>query len=435
MAFRISENVVCGELFNTRKNSVHGWLGLRGFRRPLTLDLTGNPSDDLVGKHIRFKLRGLPDDDDEPESDDPPEAEKARLEQAGLAGLAWQQIGPTGVITAARRVRAPDCSIEELLLRCKLGEPPPTPWKPCLTIEWFSQNGRVLVELVDPEIEFVNEDAKESPAGAKTAEHEPSDDAPQSSDDAASLDSEYDPDVASDPFEDLDEFDLPDLSVAGNQDAADDDQGADVRFDADGECDEDECDECGESWNVVPKDLQRELDAQSRELDRALRSDEENEVVRELELMDDLIENGDGEPLGTLFDEVVKLPSPDSLDEAGAEETLKILLAKLALYGIAFDMCPHFNARDAYRLLVEEFCQEECAYRELRGTQWVQHFSTYEHCPQCEAQFDREYEEYKAEHPDEHPPPEQGDRPEDKTGGPGRDNNDGNLGSDESPEP
>jgi hypothetical protein len=34
MAFRLGEHVVCGEIINTQKNSVHGWLGLRGVEQP-----------------------------------------------------------------------------------------------------------------------------------------------------------------------------------------------------------------------------------------------------------------------------------------------------------------------------------------------------------------------------------------------------------------
>src|SRR5690606_36232644 len=97
----------------------------------------------------------------QPPPDEAPdeEAEQHRPEAIGLKGLAWMQIGPTGLITADRQVRVSDCPPEEPYIRCKLDEPPPMAWKPCLTLEWYSQNGRVLVELVDPEIEWVETDA------------------------------------------------------------------------------------------------------------------------------------------------------------------------------------------------------------------------------------------------------------------------------------
>jgi hypothetical protein len=57
----------------------------------------------------------------------------------------------------------------------------------------------------------------------------------------------------------------------------------------------------------------------------------------------------------------------------------------LARCGVSLAVCHHFTPREAYRLLIEEICVEERAYRELQGTQWVQTFMTSEYCPQCEA--------------------------------------------------
>ena len=58
MALQLSDLVVCGEIFNTSKNTVHGWLGLRDQERAVHLQLTGNPEPDLVGRHIRFESKG-----------------------------------------------------------------------------------------------------------------------------------------------------------------------------------------------------------------------------------------------------------------------------------------------------------------------------------------------------------------------------------------
>lgn len=381
MAIRLGDVVVCGELFNTRKNCVHGYLGFRGFPRSLVFELTGNPSPDLAGKHIRFKVRGLPEDEaesgDSEGSDDSARSEKAWLKETGLPRFIWRQIGPTGTITAARQVRVSDCPPKEFYLRCKLDEPPPTIWKPCLTIEWYGQNGRMLVEMVDPEIEFV-EDEEETDSTAAASDTGGADD-PRNAEASADVS-----DVAAGPqdeIEDSGNFGLPAES------GEDDEDGNPF-----GSCD-DSCEECDESWNPISKDLQRELDEKSRELDRAVRGDtDEEDIIHELELMDDLIENGEGEPVGMLFDEVVRLPSPDSLDETKAEETVKVLLAKMALYGVALDMCEHYTFKDAYRLLVEHISKENEVFRELRGTGWVTHFSTWEYCQQCEEKFKREYE-------------------------------------------
>jgi hypothetical protein len=73
------------------------------------------------------------------------------------------------------------------------------------------------------------------------------------------------------------------------------------------------------------------------------------------------------------------------------------------MVGVSLDMCEHFTPRDAYRLLVEQLLHEPGAYRELRGTGWVQHVSTWEFCPACEAEFEREWQARKEAGPQAEP--------------------------------
>jgi hypothetical protein len=366
MAFRLNDAAICGELINTRKNSVHGWLGLRGTSRRLIFELTGNCDPDLTGRHIRFELREPPKDDEGEGLDDSNETAKAALARFKLDGLVWRHIGPTGTMTADHKVRAADCPVEELYMRCKLGEPPPTEWKRCLYLEWYSQNGRVVLEMVDPIIEFVEPDGKtqidDNEVVVQAREEEP----PPEGTGGLSITAIYRNEDGE--VEVRDETPLPDEEEDSTEDGSD-------------------------PYKLIPDELQRHLDAQAREMDRSVRSEEENETIRELELMDELIEKGEGQPVGTLFDDVVKLPPPDSLSDEQAEVELKGLLIRLAMLGIALDMCEHYTARDAYRLLVEHICREQKAYPELRGTEWVQHFSTWEFCEKCEAELDRQYEE------------------------------------------
>ena len=354
MALRLNELVCCGELLNTRLNSVHGYLGLRGFERPLVFELTGNCAADLAGRHIRFEVRNPP----EPADEEPLENEDARLTRLELTGLAWRQIGPTGTMTAARKVRVADCPPEELYARCKLGEPPPTTWARCLYLEWFSQNGRVVLELVDPVIEVVEPEPVPG-AGERVAPLDPplDEDVPETMEGGLGITSIH-------------------LNADGDVEARDETPAPDEL--------EDSPEGPDDPYGLIPDDLQRELDAQARATDQALHEDAESaEVIREMELMDECIERGEGEPVGTLFDGPVTLRRPEQLDDQEAEQELKVLLARLALHGVALDMCEHFTAADAYRLLVERICPEERAYAELRGTQWVQHFSTWEFCPVC----------------------------------------------------
>jgi hypothetical protein len=102
-----------------------------------------------------------------------------------------------------------------------------------------------------------------------------------------------------------------------------------------------------------------------------------------MKLMDDLLETGDDVPVASIFDDPIKLPAPDSLDDVQVEVVFKTLLAQLALCGIALDMCEHYTPRKAYKLLVERICREERAFPKLRNTQWVQHFMTHEYCTEC----------------------------------------------------
>ncbi len=332
MAIRLDNLVVDGEISNTKKYSVCGCLGLKGKELPLVLDLTGDCEPDLRGRRFRFEARPDPDQDrddlDTPPSDD-----------ANLSGLAWRQVGPTGVMTAARTRDSAGGSSDS-----SVG---------CLYLEWWGQNGRVTVELVDPIIEFIEADEEE--ALKPEREHE------------RDLDlTEDDEDV---PFE--------------------------TWTDGFEEEDEDE-----DAYGLIPEELQRQLDGEARQTDLSIQAeDDESDVIRELELMDDLIERGEGDPIGTILEETVKLPPADSLDDEQAERELKKLLALLARYNIALAICEHFTPRDAYRLLLEHILLEETAHPELRATQWVQHFMTAEYCKECEAEMEREFREHLNDEP------------------------------------
>ena len=54
MTLRLSEYVVAGEIINRQRHSTHGWIALRGQRRPILVQLTGDPAPNLAGKRFRF---------------------------------------------------------------------------------------------------------------------------------------------------------------------------------------------------------------------------------------------------------------------------------------------------------------------------------------------------------------------------------------------
>ena len=306
MTLRLDGLVVRGEIDNTRPYSVCGWLKLRGHRTPLTLNLTGDCGPSLRGLRVRFEHPVPPDDRDD-------------LSDSDLSHVAWQQIGPTGNMGVVATEAG------------KGGR---------LSLEWFSQNGRVTLDLADPVLEAVPDD----------------DDADQDAADEA-------------------EADL--AAMAGSDEPEDDD----------------------DPYNLFPQDLIEQFDTDADQVDRAIVSqhnpDGDAGGLSDVELMEDLIENGAGVPIGNVFDPPVKLPRPAGLSDDQAEAALKRLLAKLAEHGISLDVCEHFSPRDAYALLIEEICPFELTHPELEATRWVQHFSTSDFCETCEAEFEREVEEYE----------------------------------------
>jgi hypothetical protein len=352
MALRLDDLIEVGEINCTRYYTIFGFIKLRGQEAPLYLQLTGNPDPDLRGKRFRFEPRVT-------------STGKSRRSATELNRIAREQIGPPGDFTAARQVRVFDCSVEEFYRRSKLGESVPTEWKPCLYLEWFSQNGRVVIELPDPILEFLEADDRDG--GTETV------DAIGELSDAG--------------METVDADDqLPWIDDAEESSADYTEQ--DDLFESVEDADEEE-----DPYGLLPDDLQEHFDAQASETDRHIRDDNDKpQDILEAELMDELIEGGSGEPLASIVEDIAHLPAHTLLDDSQVETALKTLLSQMALFGIALDVCEHFTPRDSYRYLMETILPHELGHRELRHTQWVQHFSTWEDCEQCAREFDREWE-------------------------------------------
>jgi len=97
-----------------------------------------------------------------------------------------------------------------------------------------------------------------------------------------------------------------------------------------------------------------------------------------------LIEHSDGTPTGKLLSGLqLPAPAPD-LTEAQAREALSIALMELAMFGVAFHICEHCSAQEAYRILIEKVCEECTVFPEMRGTSFVQHFTTSDFCERCQ---------------------------------------------------
>lgn len=338
MALRLDDLVEAGEIFNTQWYSTHGWLKLRGREEVLVLELTGNCCRDLQGWHIRFQSRPVP-------TDRPQLVERTSDEEAEriYRSLQWRQIGATGDISADRKVKWCECSVEEMLMREKAGEPPPYVWKPLLYLEWTGQNGRVVVELVDADVEFVKQEifgVGVAPAWKRELKEKETPPAPGVTE--IRLDEDGRPEVTEQSF--------PTDEEGGEQD---------------------------------PYGLFADKPGAQR------KADDDDPFMRELEFFDDLIDQGDpGMPLTDYALRGMELPDADSLSDEAAEAKLKAAIGMLAIYNVAYEVCEHCTPREAYRLLVTKALPEARGQPDMRGTGWVQHYSTSDYCPKCTEEYE-----------------------------------------------
>ena len=353
MALRLGEYVVYGELRNRRHYSTHGVIVLRGDAQGretvLHIELTGNCDPDLQGKWVRFSPGGG-------------ENENAVFRAEEHPGLQERQIGPTGTMTAQGWVRTLPCPVDEFVRRVKLGEPPPSEWKRRLYLEWYGQNGRVIVEMADALVEECVRVPKEKDDEGEWMPLPNTAPSPGASGVGSPVGPDFTIFRVNDDGVQIERWAPPSDAVPM--------EGAD---------------------EATPNALQRELDAEASAIERAIRGEShsaDDDTIRELELMDYCMEYSDGQPVASLLGDIDHLPLPDELDDEAVETQLKVILARLALIGVALDVCEHFTPRDCYRLLRDTILPETNAFDELAGTGWVQHMMTHEYCKDCQAEFE-----------------------------------------------
>ncbi len=141
MTHVISDAVLCGEINNSTRNSVTGWIRLRGVEHPITLQLTGNCSDDLAGRCFRFEAARVLEMGDDFHAPPPT--------------LAPRQVGPVGTMTARGQVQLVDCSLAQLSDHADSEQPSNVRSKSCLVLDWFSQDGHVRIELLGADLLFL----------------------------------------------------------------------------------------------------------------------------------------------------------------------------------------------------------------------------------------------------------------------------------------
>lgn len=138
MAWRMDEQLVRGEIDNRTRGRVTGRLWFAGRDEPVTLELEGNAWRDIAGHVLRF-------------TNPTPKGDAA----GELQRFAAVQRGAVGDITASRKVKVPDCSIEEMMTLIKARKPFPWHWGNSLYLEWHGEeNGRVVIEAAHYQLEL-----------------------------------------------------------------------------------------------------------------------------------------------------------------------------------------------------------------------------------------------------------------------------------------
>ncbi|QDU27886.1 hypothetical protein ETAA8_29770 [Anatilimnocola aggregata] len=354
MAFQIGKFIVRGELRNLRRNCVHGWLDF-GNDEGIRVEITGNMSGELAGKIVRF-ASGLPDEGVQEPAD----------EREALDALQFQQIG------VAERMDLSGEGAERLL-----------------HLEWFSQDGHLVIELVNPTIVYVDEEA-EKQAEADKREAAGEEDTPRFDD--IPFGGEADRDDPDDPYQ-LFPADLESQlreSTGGEKLA----EPAAAEF----ESDEFETDSSTELEALVDAELFPPEKPKSRPWDEVIPGIDEK-TKQMYEQWDEVFDGEKDEPIATMFDPPLLLKSPAEIaDDAEADPYLKTLLARLALHCVAIDVCEHFGPLQTYRWLLEEILPEAQIHPNLKPTGFIRHYATYESCPQCDAEFE---ERWEREHKDD----------------------------------
>jgi hypothetical protein len=131
MAWRMEEAVEHGFIDNTIEGQTTGKIWIKGRDEPLILSLNGDCLRDLAGTYLEFE--------------NPNPIADSQLEE-----LDTEQVGIVGDITASRKARIPEISVEEMDKYEEQGREIPFLWGNVLYLEWFSEiNGRVLIETAD----------------------------------------------------------------------------------------------------------------------------------------------------------------------------------------------------------------------------------------------------------------------------------------------
>lgn len=383
MAVRITDFIHSGDLRNTSRNRIFGWIEFAP-DYGIFLELAGNFSGPLAGKHIRFRRS----------PNTPPAPYQPGQFPEFIERLANRQIG---VIQSAelRSTQVPTIPEEDFVALRPDQQARHLVEKECLFLEWSSQNGRVVSELIEPDWEYVNDDEESAANGSNNALHR--------------FDDDGQPDMT--------------IEMYGIEDVLEDDDDDDLDGDGDDDDDDDDDDPYGLFDPEVQDAVEQSLGTAATDFEDAGQADLQrdgligakppswdeiipgidSETKQMYEQWDEIFAGKKDEPISYLLPKVLKLPMPDQVQsEEEAEGLVKKILAQLALLSVAIDICEHFTMLDTYRLLVEHLLPEARVHPNLAASEMVQHYSTFEYCKECDAElFEEDEEDDDAIDPDE----------------------------------
>ncbi len=350
MAYRPGPYIVQDRIDNTSPKSISGHLLLRGEDQPVHLELTGDCMPDLRGCTVRFEPGEIAKEQLERREG----TEEEELPTFTEEGFAFRQVGTTGAITADCWIKVPEVPVEEAM---KGDGPPgdfPFEWHRRFYMEWYSQNGRVVLELPDPRLAFLEGEDNWDP-----------DENPPPDQDAESQLNPTGPTIFTVKPDSIEEVDT-ERNSSGDPE---------------------------ENAPLHDEDLDKYIRRLVGNPDRTAFLNEPEDSMEETRMMDYLIEEGEGKPFCTLLEEPDRLPEPDRLSEDAARRLVKAMLVEMAFHNVCVHICKHYSYHDTYRLMVEELLTEQFYYSQLQGTGWTTNYMTAEFCEKCQQEVQEEFEE------------------------------------------
>lgn len=321
MSLRLDNYILFGEIINRNPRSTFGFIVLRGRNHALRFELVGDPEPDLCGRHVKFSI---------PVPDEPgPEASDMILSLC--------QVGVTGIMTTARMYRVPTGD-RPLAQYISNKQPVPGEWRPTLTIEWYSQQGRVIIQIPDPVLEVLEGDPLPEPQIPQESEAQG--------------------------------LEITDIHLKDDESVIE--------------------------HTVLKAEMQEDVSA-SVNLDTYLEQinkkkeqnfiEEEDDPLADVKIFEHLWETEPGEPIGSLLNPRL-LPKPEDLTEEKAESVVKSILAEMAILHVTLDICEHFTWKRIYQFMLDELFPNMRVFPQMcNALDYVHHFTTWESCEECMKEY------------------------------------------------